>query len=339
MSTVKCKSGLVIGIVISMLFIGAFSNPIFQTVIAQLYDDEATDSAVERLENVLGNTIVIDPSSFWGRFLLMRAVVDVVWVGHGGVEGINTNEGFLEWEEFSSVIKSTAASKQYLASCYSSRILEEAPEVKRNLESSCLVNGIVDAELIAGWIAAHIQISRGDVDGARQTLHETLNSAVEKTLDGNIEPLVFGLPNFSENEFFWAAVGVGFLIISLLAGYGMGWALEEETIKAIGIMLAVGYGENLINLILLVVGWLTGGVSFIALVASLVTIVAAFVYYVIISIAWYNAWKAAALTVSVSCPYLTMIANIATALTVGVLLAGIASDILDDDPVASTFLG
>ncbi|NWF95113.1 MAG: hypothetical protein HXY34_03135 [Candidatus Thorarchaeota archaeon] len=321
-------------VVVSMSVVPLTLVPVVHTVIAPLSHDAATDAGVSQLAEFLPGAIVVNPFSLLGRLVLLRAIVDVVWVCHGNPDGLHTQSGLVTWDYFREFMGLTPATRQYVMSCHSAGLLDRFPSLERTVPRSSVVGGVIDAGLLAGLTAMHIHLFHGDVDAARIVLMASLESTLERVCNNQVLPLGLG-----PNEIFWAAVGVAFLVISLLAGAGMGWALEEETIRAVGLMLAVGYLENLTNIVLLCIGWLSGAVSFLAFLASVLPIFPALLYYVIISVAWYNAWKAGVLVTSASTPWLTWLANIATALTVLALLLGILSDLQDNDDQATTLFG
>ncbi len=316
----RLETALLMIVMLSPLWVIPLSSPVVADTVVVMHHDSVVSTAVRTIVANDPAVRVVDYGSLEYALTLHRVVGRVVWVSHGSEDSILAQSHVLSWKAFSSRIEMTPG-KDIVLACNSA-------EINQYVDDRLVIGftGVVDATLGGLFVTYLLAPS--------ENVLTMMYEQVVALLGGEDKPpmlLGYIVGQLGPNELFWACVGVTFLVVSLLAGYGMGWALEKETVRDIGAMLAVGYFAILLNIVVMCIGWLYGGVSLLAFIASLVPLVPTLIYYIIVSVAWYDLWKVGVLGICASTPWVTLISNIALALTVAVLLLGILSDLTDPD--------
>ncbi len=319
---------LVMIVMVSPLWVMPLSSPVVSDVVVVMHHDSAVSTAVRTITANVPDVRVVEYGSPEYALMIHRVLGRVVWVSHGSDKGILAQSHVLSWKTFSSRIEMTPG-KDIVLACDSAAIYRYVDD-----RSAIGFTGAIDATL-GGLVTTYLL-------APSENVLTMMYEQMVVLLGGEATPsrlLGYVIGHLGSNELFWACVGVAFLVVSLLAGYGMGWALEKATVRAIGLMLSLGYLTIFTNIVVMCIGWLSGEVSLLAFIASLIPIVLILIYYIIISVALYELWKVGVLGSSASAPWVTMISNIALVLTVVVLLLGILSDFTDSDDQATTFFG
>ena len=140
-----------VGIFSLMTVAQAFSFPITQPVIVTFGNSLEVQTATATLKDYLNDAITIDFNdihSFSSALVFMRAHSQLIIVGHGSDQGIQTGNGdILSWKSLAAWINELPSTKVDFVACNSSTA------VKYINKPSFGFTGTIDAKLGAYWIA------------------------------------------------------------------------------------------------------------------------------------------------------------------------------------------
>lgn len=141
----KTKQIASIFIVLALSFgaIQALSTPVFGTIAVRMSNDKTINTSIAVLESNLEDLKIVDYNTLEFAIEISRIVGPVIWVGHGNIDGIETADTSISWDDFSKNIRRTTAS-DYVLSCYSSNLIETTT---LNHDDALTFEGEVDSTL------------------------------------------------------------------------------------------------------------------------------------------------------------------------------------------------
>jgi len=145
-------------------FSSAFSTPT-TTVLVKLEDSPPIDRAVKTIAANVENVLVVRYDSIEYALTVWRSVGYIVWIGHGGEEGIRVCGQQVGWVSFAASIKKSTSGRSILLSCFAVKALQYGDGCSRLIT---IGTGYVDA-VLGGLLISYI-LTRSE-GLFRQTLH------------------------------------------------------------------------------------------------------------------------------------------------------------------------
>jgi len=109
----------------------------------------------------------------------MRALGEVIYVGHGTQQGIKVRDDIVNWESFTEELKNAASKTIYVAVCYSENLVQIAEKTGLN-KVIFGFRGLVDVDEAAYITTATIFAMMGNVEKTIELLNEFISSQLKK---------------------------------------------------------------------------------------------------------------------------------------------------------------
>lgn len=192
-----------------IVFIGfdmsiACTKPNFGTIVVTFGNSNAVEDTLANLKTHYPNIAVVsynERNQLKNQLLLMNNYGELIVIGHGNNNGIQTNNGNLRWKELSKWINRLPASEVIVLACYSS-------EIAKYIHTKPLITmpGVVDGIIASSFVASKLLLRRGFITEARTSIMDAMI---------RINYLQQGLATF---------VPLTYVIRDPFGGpYGMGW--------------------------------------------------------------------------------------------------------------------
>ncbi|MCF2144472.1 MAG: hypothetical protein K9W42_12295 [Candidatus Heimdallarchaeota archaeon] len=137
----RVQISFVISIIVGMTITTALSNPVPGIFAIQLENNDSINSASEVLKRNIPGISIIEYKSLKYDLIAHRIITPSIWIGHGDVQGIATENELLSWDDFSKEISITPA-KDIVLACHSNKLLEQSPLTQKDVFT---FNGEVDS--------------------------------------------------------------------------------------------------------------------------------------------------------------------------------------------------
>jgi len=176
--TKKLKVPVIVLIVLSMTLIPALTSPITSPVIVVLSGDEPIIYTANKISELLQKAIIVKKNNIFENLILMRAVGEVIYVGHGTQQGIKIRSNVVSWEKFAKEIHHVPSKTIYVAACYSENLAK--------IEKTKMVfgfKGLVDVDEAAYLTTATMAATKGDVEKAGKLLRELTQIMIGKIVE------------------------------------------------------------------------------------------------------------------------------------------------------------
>lgn len=167
----------------------AFSTPITGPVVVIFGHSEAECVVARVIREEFPKTRIVEFGSFETGFVLYRAVSDVIYVAHGDEQGIPFGTGVLSWDYMANIAMHVPSRSQYFAACYSAKASELASE-HRSRSRFVGFDGMVDANIGALAIAAHMHSTRGSYEQALKLIYDLFDLVVAKVIYPDYYPFL-----------------------------------------------------------------------------------------------------------------------------------------------------
>ena len=167
----KVKTAVFLFLVFSMQLLPASTSPAAFPVVVVLSGDEPVMYTANKIGELLQNAMVVEKDSVFGSLILMRAVGEVIYVGHGTQQGIKVGGNIVSWENFAKEIRYVPSKTIYVAACYSENIAKIA-EKNRSNKIIFGFKGLIDVDEAAYITTATITAIKGNAEKAGKLLKE-----------------------------------------------------------------------------------------------------------------------------------------------------------------------
>ncbi|MHA1583415.1 MAG: hypothetical protein ACTSYM_13085 [Candidatus Baldrarchaeia archaeon] len=233
-TTKKLKITTIVLIVLSMTLIPALTSPVASPVIVVLSGDEPVMYTANKIGELLQNAMIVEKNSMFGTLILMRAVGEVIYVGHGTQQGIKVGGNIVGWENFAKEIRHIPSKTIYVAACYSENLAKIAE--KKGLSKLIFgFRGLVDADEAAYITTATIFAMMGNVEKTIKLLNEFIQLTIEKiNQPWKYKPKFLGyLPGkLGEKEAVAAVAAVATIVACQILGWAAGKFLAGKLAEA-----------------------------------------------------------------------------------------------------------
>lgn len=170
-TTKKLEVPVIVLIVLSMTLIPALTSPITSPVIVVLSGDEPVIYTANKISELLQNAIIVKKNNIFENLILMRAVGEVIYVGHGTQQGIKVGGNIVSWENFAKEIHRFPSKTIYVAACYSENLAKIVE--KKGLSKLIFgFKGLVDVDEAAYITTAIITVTKGNIEKTGELLKE-----------------------------------------------------------------------------------------------------------------------------------------------------------------------
>ena len=105
----KYRISLLIVLILSMSIITAITSPVVGVTIVKMGDNNAIDKSILAIREDIPNPSILEYNTFKFSLKISQCYGPVIWIGHGNVQGIETDNSQLSWNEFASNIEKTPA--------------------------------------------------------------------------------------------------------------------------------------------------------------------------------------------------------------------------------------
>lgn len=174
----KLKMAVFLFLFFSMQLLPALTSPVAFPVVVVLSGDEPVMYTANKIGELLQNAMVVEKESVFGTLILMRAVGEVIYVGHGTQQGIKVGGNIVSWESFTEEIRHIPSKTIYVAACYSENLAK--------IEKTKMVfgfKGLVDVDEAAYLTTATIAAAKGDMGKAQKLLKELTEIMIGKIIE------------------------------------------------------------------------------------------------------------------------------------------------------------
>jgi len=158
----------------------SFSAPIMAPVIVIAGNGSSVAYTASKLKDLLPNAILVNYGDFWCNYLAQRVYGDLIFVGHGTLDGFYFDEVLISWKQIANEIGRLPANRIYFAACYS----DQLEKYLRNRKKIIYVfKGLVDVDEAAYIIASVIYWLKGQVANSKKILENLIEVMIGKIID------------------------------------------------------------------------------------------------------------------------------------------------------------
>lgn len=145
----------------SMSLLPILSSPVTSPVIVMLSGDREVRYTANKMGSLMQNAIIIRNQDLFSSLLLLRAVAEVIYVGHGAAQGIQVGHDLVSWDGFANMISHIPSRAITVASCYSEHVVDIVRQ-KTPHRAILGFKGAVDVDEAAYLSAMYQAYLRGD---------------------------------------------------------------------------------------------------------------------------------------------------------------------------------